>query len=132
MISVSLLDNNKHQQSSTSSILKLDMGSDSQLDESFGSESFSALDIEDEMHVNMLVQLENGMFLSQQHLQAATTTKPSATSNAPAPAHSQSTPEKAARKFLQQMGESFSCEFTFSAADLLDLSTHDEDDVNEE
>ncbi|GKY92543.1 hypothetical protein MPSEU_000224600 [Mayamaea pseudoterrestris] len=139
MISVSLLGN-KDQQSSSASLLELDMGSDcSQLNESTSSDSdVSAMDLEDEVLINMLVQLENGMF-NKQRLQRLQYQNSNGSSNsksmvpAAPKSHSQSTPEiTAARKFFHQMGESLSCDCMFSAADLIDMSTEDDDDDDDE
>ena len=120
MISISLLANKDSQ--SSSSLLELDMGSDSHLYES--TSQSSSMELEDEVLASMLGQLENGMFTKRQEgLTHTAIVNHKAKDDPPAPpAHSQATPE-AARKFLYQMGESLSCECMFTAADLLGAPT---------
>jgi hypothetical protein len=122
MISVSLLGS-KDGHSSTSSLLELDMGSDSQNDESADSQS-SSMEMEDEVLISMLVQLENGMFKKRHASPEKSATDQVVNDIPPAPSrapHTQSTPE-AARKFLHRMGESLSCECMFTTADLVGIA----------
>jgi hypothetical protein len=118
---------------SNSSLLELDMGSDSSFSESASESPTSIACKDDDVLVSMLVQLEDGLFKQEEKKKTKKQTNDKQPNDDVPPPPPTMTPQTA-RRWLQQVGESFSCDCLFTPDDLVRLSitTNDDDDDDDD